>query len=576
MSKQAAIYSRVSTDEQAKGYSLKTQIEACHTYAQERGYTVVETFSDDYTGAAIDRPELNKLRDFMARNPLDVVIVYDIDRLARKSAYQVLIEEEFKRAGTAIEFVMAQYEDTDEGRLQKQIRGVIAEYEKAKILERSKRGKRGKAKSGFVLTGARPPYGYTVKSEPHKAWLEIDESEAGIVRMVYDWYLNGDEKGAPMSANSIAKRMTQMGLPTRGDNQAHFAKKHGKGVWQRAMIIHILTNETYTGTWYFGKTKMIEDGKQRESQSKRGLGKQVARSREEWIPVNVPAIIDPETFALAQKRKVYLTRLLGGHAKFQYLMKSRLTCAKCGYSMRGQFVHGKNQYYLCNGRRQIVCLCDMPSVRGDWVDALAWEWAKMIIENPENLRAGLDGVQNELQQANKALLDRLSIIDEQMQEHQKQLDKLLDLYLGGDFPKEVLTERKARLESMLANLRNEQNDLARHIRKVTMTDDQLSFIEAFCAKIRHGLDTADFNTKRQIIELLDIRGKIAFENNEKVMYLKCLLDTQQQQRLQIQISPLSNSHEVNTIELTARLVLGQGLSLAESLFNQAIKTKQIA
>ncbi len=554
MSKRAAIYSRVSTDEQAKGYSLQTQIEACHAYAKERGYTVLETFSDDYTGAAIDRPELNKLRDYIARNPLDVVIVYDIDRLARKSAYQVLIEEEFKRAGVTIEFVMAQYEDTDEGRLQKQIRGVIAEYEKAKILERSKRGKRGKAKSGFVLTGARPPYGYKVKSEPHKAWLEIDEGEAAIVRMVYDWYLNGDEKGALMSANSIAKQLTSMSIPTRGDNQAHFAKKHGRGVWQRAMIIHILTNETYTGTWYFGKTKMIDDGKHREQQPKRGLGKQVARAREEWIPVNVPAIIDPETFALAQKRKTYNKRVLSGHTEHEYLMKSRLTCSKCGYSMRGHTIRGKNQYYYCKGREQVIKLCDMPGVRCDWVDALVWEWAKLIIENPENLRVGLDGVQSELQQANQALLDRLAIIDEQMQEHQKQLDKLLDLYLGGDFPKEVLTERKARLESLLANLRKEQNDLARHIRKVTMTDDQLSYIEAFCAKIRDGLDKADFNTKRQIIELLDIRGKIAFENNEKVLYIKCLIETSPEQRQvsRLLILPSSNIGEIGIATCVCR------------------------
>jgi len=547
MTKQAAIYSRVSTDEQAKGYSLSSQIEACYSYAQERGYTVTATFSDDYTGAAIDRPELNELRDYMARNPLDVVIVYDIDRLARKSAYQFLIEEEFKRAGVVIEFVMGQYEDTDEGRLQKQIKGVIAEYEKAKILERSKRGKRGKAKSGFVLTGSRPPYGYTVKSEAHKAWLEIDENEAAIVRMVYDWYLRGDENGAPMSANSIAVRLTNLGILTRGDKQSHVAKKHGKGVWQRAMIIHILTNETYTGVWYFGKTKMIDDGKQREHKDKRGFGKQVARAQEEWIPVNVPAIIDPETFALAQKRKVYLTRLLGGHAKNDYLLKSRLSCSKCGYAMRGQAVNSRSRtkkhfYYLCNGRRQIVCLCDMPTVRGDWVDALVWEWVKMIIDNPDNLRVGLDGVQNELQQTNQALLDRLIIIDDQIKEQQKQLDKLLDLYLGGEFPKEMLTERKARLEQMLATLSKEQNDLAGHLRKVTMTDDQLSYIEAFCAKIRNGLDQADFNTKRQIIELLDVRGKIAFENNEKVVYLKCLI-TQQP------LAPIVISHSLNTGEI---------------------------
>jgi len=257
----------------------------------------------------------------------------------------------------------------------------------------------------------------------------------------------------------------------------------------------------------------------------------------------VPAIIDPETFALAQKRRAYLTRLLGGYAKNDYLMKNRLTCSKCGYAMRGQAVNSRSRtkkhfYYLCNGRWQIVCLCDMPTVRGDWVDELVWEWVKMIIDNPDNLRVGLDGVQNELQQTNQALLDRLAIIDDQIKDQQKQLDKLLGLYLGGEFPKEMLTERKARLEQMLTNLSKEQNDLAGHIRKVTMTDDQLSYIEAFCAKIRNGLDQADFNTKRQIIELLDVRGKIAFENNEKVVYLKCLI-TQQP------LAPIVISHSLN-------------------------------
>jgi hypothetical protein len=94
----------------------------------------------------------------------------------------------------------------------------------------------------------------------------------------------------------------------------------------------------------------------------------------------------------------------------------------------------------------------MPNVRGDWVDAIVWEWVKMIIENPDNLRVGLDGFQNELQQTNRTLLDRLAVIDNQVQEHQKQLDKLLDLYLSGDFSKDTLTERKSRLEQILADL----------------------------------------------------------------------------------------------------------------------------
>lgn len=551
--KLAAIYSRVSTDEQSKGYSLQTQLEACQNYAKERRYSVVATFSDDYTGAAIDRPALNELRDYMYHNHLDVVIVYDIDRLARKSAYQVLIEEEFKKVGVTIEFVLAQYEDSDEGRLQKQIRGVIAEYEKAKIMERSKRGKRGKAKSGYVVTGERPPYGYKVKSEPHKAWFEIEESEASVVRMVFDWYVNGDEKGVRLSQNRIAKRLTQMGVPTRGDTKKHFAKKFGRGVWQRTMITHILTNETYLGTWHFGKTKMIEDGKARKPQPKKGMGKQVPRPKDEWIPVEVPQIIDPKTFARAQKRKKELAVVHGGHAKRDYLMKGRLSCSKCGYGLRGQLVRGKHQYYVCNGKRQTVAVCNMPSVRGDWLDALVWEWAKMIIESPKNLRVGLDEVQQELQQENQALFERITIIEEQITNYQSQLDRLLDLYLDGSFPKEVLTERKSRLEEMLVALETEHTDLMAHVRHVTMTDDQLSFIEEFCATIRTGLNLADFYAKRKIIELLDIRGKIAFENGQKVVYLKCLIDPKEQHPpLPMQISPSSNIGATATMPCASR------------------------
>lgn len=554
--KLAAIYSRVSTDEQSKGYSLQTQIDACQNYAIERGYTVVEIFSDDYTGAALDRPALNKLREYLIHNPLDVVIVYDIDRLARKSAYQVLIEEEFIRAGVVVEFVMGQYEDSDEGRLQKQIKGVIAEYEKAKILERSKRGKRGKAKSGFVLTGARPPYGYKVKSEPHKAWLEIDEEEAPIVRTIFDWYVNGDETGSPMSAQAISTRLTQMGVPTRGDKQRHFFKKHGNGVWQRAMIIHVLTNETYTGVWYFGKTKMVDDGKRREPQSKRGFGKQVPRSRDEWIRVDVPQIIDPMTFAQAQKMKEEKKRILSGHTEYEYLMKGRLRCIKCGYAMSGHTVRKRNKYYRCKGKMQVVKLCDMPDVRLDWVDNIVWEWAKMIIENPENLREGLDGVQQELQHANQALFERLDIVKEQIEKYQEQLDRLLDLYLDGNFPKEVLADRKARLEELLLNLGKEQNDLLSHVREVTLTDDQLGYIEEFCAKIRQGLDKADFNVKRQIIQLLDIRGKIAFENGERVLYLKCLIEPREPQAVsRVPILPSSNTGAIATICIACRLIL---------------------
>lgn len=301
--KRVVIYTRVSTDEQVKGYSLSTQLEECRRYAAQRGYLVVEEFSEDFTGASLDRPKLNRLREFLAREHADVVLVYYIDRLARKSFYQMIIEEEFNRQGVVVEYVIGQYDNTDEGRLQKQIRASIAEYEKAKIIERSKRGKRGKAKSGFVIVGSRPPYGYTVKSEDHKAWLEVDEEEARVVRLVFDWYVRGDGNGEKLSIRGIAKRLTKLRIPSRGDRATNVAKKHGTGVRQAAMIFHILKNEAYIGTWYFGKTHIVSDGKEatRKPRKKCSLGKQVARPREDWMPVSVPPIIDEATWQAAKQ-----------------------------------------------------------------------------------------------------------------------------------------------------------------------------------------------------------------------------------------------------------------------------------
>jgi hypothetical protein len=150
-------------------------------------------------------------------------------------------------------------------------------------------------------------------------------------------------------------------------------------------------------------------------------------------------------------------------------------------------------------------------------------------------------VQQELEQENRALFQRIGIIEDQMNQYQSQLDRLLDLHLAGDFPKEVFTERKARLEDLLFNLGMEHNDLMSHVRQVTMTDDQLSYIEEFCAKIRTGLDNADFNAQRQIIQLLDVRGKIAIENGEKVLYLKCLIEPPEPQQVsRVLILPSSN------------------------------------
>jgi site-specific DNA recombinase len=547
--KRAIIYVRVSTDEQTKGYSLKTQIEGCENYAKELGYSVVATFQEDYTGTVLDRPTLNEMRQFIVDDTgIDAMIVYDLDRMARKSVHQMILEEELLRLGVIVEYVIGRYEDSDEGRLQKQIRASIAEYEKAKILERSKRGKRGKAKSGFVIVGSRPPYGYQSLSEPHKTWLVIDEDEAKVVKMVYDWFLigNGDEK--PLSIRAISLKLTELGIPTRGDKVKHVAKKFGHGVWQAAMVTHILKNETYTGTWHFGKTKMVNDGKEstRKLKSKRGLGKQTSRSKDEWISVPVPAIIDLITFKLAQNRfELNKTHACGPKPEHQYLMGKRLKCNRCNYGYRGQYRRNGNWYYLCNGKRQVVSRCDMPSFSGRLIDETVWDWVKNRLLNTDNLTNGLNYYQEEQDKTSTRCTAMLTTIDEQLATGHKQLDRLIDLYISGDIPKDHYALRKTKFEESIAKLEEERKEVSKQLLPSQLAPELIKQLREYFDKIRDRLDDASFETKRRLIDLLDVNGKLDIENNERVIYIKCLISPQQ--RLQMPTSHSLNTGETPTL-----------------------------
>lgn len=543
ISKRAIIYVRVSTDEQAKGYSLKTQMEGCLRYAEEMGYAVASTFQEDYTGTSLDRPALNEMRSYLATDPsVSVLIVYDLDRIARKSILQMILEEELHRSGVTVEYVIGRYEDSDEGRLQKQIRASIAEYEKAKILERSKRGKRGKAQSGFVLVGSRPPYGYQVNSEPHKAWLEVNDEEARIVRLVYQWYLVGDESGVPLSMNAITNKLTALQVPTRGDKFPHVAKKRNPGVWSSPMIRHILRNQTYAGTWHYGKTKIISDGKEntRKAKSKSGLGKQVARSREEWVSVPVPAIISSQDFEQVQEKIASNFRDSKRSSKNEYLLGRRVRCSECNYAFVGRTRREHNRYYYCKGREQKpVSLCSMPNFRADLIDLTVWEWLVNLIENPKLVTQGLKNRHLESQLSNDRLLEQITLIDQRLEEFDTQQKKLLDLFLSGGFSQEMIAERKGKVDALIRDLIKEKNDLKSQLSSDLEHEEQIVEVELICAEIKEKLDAASFQSKRHLIEMLDVHGKLSIENNRKVIYVKCLLT--QPPRSLVLTSPSSNT-----------------------------------
>ena len=211
----AAIYARVSSDKQREEGTIASQTAALIGFARSHGYQVPTewVFEDEgYSGASLVRPGLERVRDLAAEGQIEAVLVYAPDRLSRKYAYQILLIEELARHGVDAVFMQAPQTATAEDQLLVQFQGMIAEYERAQILERSRRGKRHRARQGQVnvLSGAPYGYRYVRKSDDAAASYEIIHAEADIVRVVYNQYV-----GAGMSIGAITRLLNERGVPTR-------------------------------------------------------------------------------------------------------------------------------------------------------------------------------------------------------------------------------------------------------------------------------------------------------------------------------------------------------------------------
>src|SRR6195256_5051688 len=292
----AAIYARVSSDQQKEQNTIASQTAALIDFAREQGYSVPDDWvieDEGFSGASLLRPGLERLRDLAAEGHIQAVLIHSPDRLSRKYAYQVLLTEEFARHGVETIFLKAPHSDTPEDQLLVQFQGMIAEYERAQILERSRRGKRHRARAGeiSVLSGAPYGYRYLRKSDEARASYSVIETEARVVQQVYESYtVTGWSIGA------ITRWLNEHGVATR---------KPGTR-WERSMVWAMLRNPAYRGTACFGKTRVAP--RQRVTRPLGARGGMTPRNspsherpRDEWIEIPVPALIEEPTFAPAQE-----------------------------------------------------------------------------------------------------------------------------------------------------------------------------------------------------------------------------------------------------------------------------------
>lgn len=240
----AAIYARVSSERQEKEHTIGSQLEALRAYAAKNALPIVEEFSDEgYSGARLDRPALDRMRDLAERRGFEVLLTYCTDRLARKFVLQALILDELERFGVKTIFLEGGAVDDPLSKLMHQITGAVAEFERAKITERYRRGKLYRARCGEIVSPD-VPFGYVKipRRDGVPAHAEIQETEAVVVRRIFESYVKEN-----LTVRQIAKQLTLNRIPT----------SRNVGQWSWSAVDRMLHEEAYIGTYYYNRKQCV-------------------------------------------------------------------------------------------------------------------------------------------------------------------------------------------------------------------------------------------------------------------------------------------------------------------------------
>jgi site-specific DNA recombinase len=520
----AGLYARVSSEQQAKQETIASQIEAIQNRINEEGMTCEEElcFIDDgYVGGTLVRPALEQMRDLAAAGGLDRLYVHSPDRLARKYAYQVLLVDELRQCGVDVVFLNRQIGTSPEDDLLLQVQGVIAEYERAKIRERCRRGKRHAGRRGHVNVLSGAPYGYRYVSKHEgdgEASYRIVLEEAGIVRRIFEWV--GVDR---FSIGEVCRRLKREGIASPG----------GKNYWDRTTVWGILKNPAYKGSAAFGKTRI---GPMRPRlRPQRGQAEHPRRAYstydvppEDWIPIPVPAIISEELFdAVAEQLAENLARSRQRKRGERYLLQGLLTCHQCGHAFYGKALSlsaskGKRRdyaYYRCIGtdayRFGGQRICYNKQVRTDLLEAAVWKDVCSLLSEPER-------IEREYQRrlANKKKSGRSQTADSlaaSIKRVKRGIARLIDAYEDGLVERAEFKPRIKRAKDRLAKLEAQAQAEAEKESKERELRLVIGRLQEFADRVQGGLDQADWMTRREIIRALVKRVEID-EKSVRVVY----------------------------------------------------------
>ena len=499
----AATYARVSSEKQKDDNTIASQTAALIEFAVNNGFEVSKDRiieDEGFSGASLVRPGLEKLRDLAAEGQIQAVLIHSPDRLSRKYAYQVLLMEELARNGVETVFLKAPQTATPEDQLLVQFQGMIAEYERAQILERSRRGKRHRAQQGeiSVLSGAPYGYRYVRKTDDSAAYYEIIEEEATIVRMVYERYTVGG-----LSIGAITRLLNERGIPTR--------KKITR--WERSVTWAMLRNPAYKGTAYFGKTKLTPRQRiTRPIRLRGGIANRNSagheRPQSEWIAIPVPAIITEEMFAQAEELLKSNKNRAPRRTIAPSVVQGLVSCKKCGYALSRTSTRSSARmihYYRCLGsdswRHLSGSLCDSRPVRQDVLDEVVWREIIKLLESPKLIEEELE---RRLVAAKDAAPSkrREETLNRELVRIQKSIERLTTAYQEDLLSLDELRQRLPALRQREAANRSELQAISEQSASRAAYLRLAQTLAVFLERLRASADTLNVEERQRIVRLL--------------------------------------------------------------------------
>ncbi len=497
-----AIYARVSTDKQGRYQTIDSQLDALRRWAAAHGHDLKEDhvyIDEGYSGARLDRPALDRLRDAAREGEFDVIAVYTPDRLARRYAYQVLLLEEFRRAACTVEFIERPISDDPHDQLLLQIQGAIAEYERAVLAERFRRGKLQKARAGQWVAG-RAPYGYRYvpKRDAVPGHLVIDEAEAEVVRMLYRWLI--DER---TTVRQILKRLAD----------GPWRPRNGKRLWSNSVVHRVLSDPLYKGTAYANRNELVVPRKPRSTGPRAGLPTcRKPRPREQWVPIPVPAIIDEMIHQHASEQLARNSVLsFRNNTRHDYLLRCLLTCRTCGLAMFGVTTSGAGErrvhrYYTCHGKDTVArdreCRCPQARTKVEELDAAVWGHVKGLLDDPTTLAAQFEERARQAEALDADAATAARKCEAQLRQLDREGQRLLDAYQGEAIELGELKQRREQIAGR-RHLLTMQHEQERRLRGERQTAKEVwADLTAFCERVRSRLDEATLADRQRILQLL--------------------------------------------------------------------------